>query len=326
MLNPSDFSVVVQGPVHGKPTDEASLQLTKRCIESARAFLPGAEIILSTWKGSDVSHLDFDILIENEDPGGTSYYDSNTSKFNNNNRQIVSTRNGVLKATRTYTMKLRSDCRLIHGGFMDYLGKYSAHNDYKVFEERVLTSVAFTKDPRRVPILYHVSDIFQVGLTTDMQLLWDIPLQPEPETTRRFPENHIIYNEAYPYEAYKMRYACEQYIWYACAAKKGIDLRLDYYTELPFSKIALSEKTLIDNFVFLELDQLGLRLPEKMDIELDNPTLYSFAQWEALYHAYCVAKKSNDFWMALQVKWNSFRYILKNFRRRKKRLQRMKRG
>jgi hypothetical protein len=215
---------------------------------------------------------------------------------------------------------------LIHNGFLNYLCKYNAHNRYQVFEQRILTSVAFTKDPRRIPILYHVSDIFQVGLTRDMKLLWDIPLQPEPETTRFFPETHIIYNEPYVYDAYKMRYACEQYIWYRCAAKKGINLQLNYYCEVPFSKIALSEKTLIDNFVFLELDQLGLRLPEKMDIELDNPTLYRFEQWEALYEAYCVQKKSNDFWMALQVKWNSFRYILKNFRRRKKRLQRMKRA
>lgn len=321
MISFSDFTVVVQGPVHGSPNDVPEAQITANAIQSVRSLMPGAEIILSTWKGTDCSHLDYDYLIENDDPGGTYYHTSEKGKMNNNNRQIVSTRNGVLKASRKFTMKLRSDCKLTHTGFTAYLDQYNAKNNFSIFENRVLTSTVFTKDPRKIPILYHVSDIFQVGLTTDMQLLWDIPLQPEPHTTRYVADSKIIWNEPYPYDNYKMRYASEQYIWMAACSKKNIDLQLDYYAQLPCNKIVRGEKSLIANFVFLEPDKLGLELPEKMHEHLNNPTLYTFKDWENLYKRYCLKKESfvSDLCTILHVKWTAFGYVLKNFRKRKKR-------
>src|SRR6266851_1380389 len=64
-----DLSVVVQGPVVGGRRDPEERQLTRRCLASIRSCLPDAQIILSTWRGSDLAGLPFDVLVENDDPG-----------------------------------------------------------------------------------------------------------------------------------------------------------------------------------------------------------------------------------------------------------------
>ena len=110
MILSKDISVVVQGPIHTQDN------LTKRVLESVRTHLPDAELILSTWKGSNVDGLDCDVLLLNDDPGAI-------NGRNNVNRQIVSTRNGLQKATRTYAVKLRTDMQLTGTGFIDFSSK-----------------------------------------------------------------------------------------------------------------------------------------------------------------------------------------------------------
>jgi hypothetical protein len=48
-IKPTDISIVVQGAVN--------TNYTLRCLKSIRACLPDSKIILSTWKGSDLSCL-----------------------------------------------------------------------------------------------------------------------------------------------------------------------------------------------------------------------------------------------------------------------------
>ncbi len=52
MIEPYEISVVVQGPIVGKPEDPYEKRLTYRCLESVHKYLPGAEVIVATWKGS----------------------------------------------------------------------------------------------------------------------------------------------------------------------------------------------------------------------------------------------------------------------------------
>ena len=89
-IQSSEISVVVQGAI-----DQNNTPL---CITSIRKYLPKAEIILSTWEGSDTENLDYDILVLNKDPGG--YRDICTKFVNNLNRQLVSTSNGIKKASK----------------------------------------------------------------------------------------------------------------------------------------------------------------------------------------------------------------------------------
>src|SRR5688572_23523406 len=102
-MTSKDFSVVVQGPVMGKPGEDYVKQKTLQCLDSIKATLPDAEVIISTWKGSDCSHLYFDKLVLNDDPGAISYNDYELKHIlNNTNRQIVSTCNGLKAASRKY--------------------------------------------------------------------------------------------------------------------------------------------------------------------------------------------------------------------------------
>lgn len=56
-----EISIVIQGKV--------DIEKTLKCIESVREYLPGAEIILSTWKGENVKGLDYDQVIFSDDLG-----------------------------------------------------------------------------------------------------------------------------------------------------------------------------------------------------------------------------------------------------------------
>lgn len=320
-LSSKDFSVVIQGPIMGTPNDLDENQLTQQCIASVRHHLPECEIIISTWKGQEVEHLSYDKLVFNDDPGAIAYNDtSNATKFNNNNRQIVSTISGIKIAERKYVIKLRGDCKLVNTNFYKYLENFDSHNHYHLLERRIITSTVFTKDPRKIPFLYHISDVFQIGLRTDMANLWDVPLQEEPATTRYVPLNKKLWNDPYPTENYRMRYASEQYIWYAFCKKNKIDLSLNYFCELPFKKILLSELLVIDNFIIQEPKKIGLELPKKMQQFENYPFLYTGEEWEELYHSYCVKKSLflPQLKLIFLTYYSSLRLVKKNLKRKHK--------
>ena len=123
MISSKDISIVIQGAIN--PTE------TPKCISSIRHNLPEAEIILSTWEGSDTSNLDYDKLVLNQDPGATSI----TKKIKNNmNRQLLSTQNGLKIAEKKYVLKLRSDLILSNTNFLKYFDKFQSRiEDYEPF-------------------------------------------------------------------------------------------------------------------------------------------------------------------------------------------------
>ena len=134
-----DMSVTLQGSVD--QTD------TPKCINSIRKWLPGAEIILSTWEGSDISGLDYDILVLNKDPGAVLMKEHlPKKKYLNVDRQIVSTQNGLKKATRKYALKIRSDLVLTTDNFLKYFDEYQARGEnYNLFERKILVPMIFTR-------------------------------------------------------------------------------------------------------------------------------------------------------------------------------------
>lgn len=101
IINSQDITVVVQGPIIGKPDDSFEEKHTQICLQSIRKYLPKAEIVLSTWEGSDVRGLDYDVLIENKDPGKSMMGDFSINCF----RQIVSSINGLKNAILNMLLK-----------------------------------------------------------------------------------------------------------------------------------------------------------------------------------------------------------------------------
>ncbi|MEK6247897.1 MAG: WavE lipopolysaccharide synthesis family protein [Planctomycetales bacterium] len=287
-IRPADVSVVVQGPITGSANDPARQRLTHRCLESIRHHLPESEIILSTWIGSDVSGLSFDVLVENEDPGATPVY-IEFQQVNNMNRQIVSTRSGLQQVSRPLVLKFRTDLELLGTNVLGLFRKYTARCDeWKIFKDRIVSSTLYAMNPRRfVPLAFHPSDWCFFGNREDVIHLWDLPLQPEPETSQWFscPPGVDL-----PWLRKRTcRYAPEQYLWTSCLGKHG-QIDFDHFADIRSDNIGLSELTIANNLALVSLRQWQVRyLKGKRgtwrDINLFS--VYTHGEWLSLYKKYC---------------------------------------
>ena len=214
-INTEDISVVVQGAVDKKNTP--------LCLKSVRKHLPGAEIILSTWKGTDTHGLDYDQLVLSDDPGGVK--DKKNKFVNNLNRQIVSTQSGLASSERTYCFKMRSDLVLTSNSFLKHMNLYPKRDKKRIFfKERVLfCSMFFKKYLGEVahtvmPTPFHISDWLMFGLREDIMKLFDISPAKEPENTDYFYNNKPRTIRPYYFGALH-QYAPEQYILYRSLKK-----------------------------------------------------------------------------------------------------------
>ena len=258
-----DISVIVQGAINKTET--------KKCLKSIRQFLPEAEIILSTWEGSDVSSLKglYDILILNKDPGATLLEETKTKKvYNNLNRQLVSTKAGLKKSSRRYAMKLRSDLILTSDKFLEYFDKFEARSeDYNLFKHKILTSTLFSrcyikpsKLSKRVFIPFHISDWWLFGLREDLETYFlATELVKEPEFTKYFSleENKT---KLTPYSKVKFKFAPEQYFGYSCFARNFDDIYMEDASDYSEELMEKYRKCLLNNFIILDFKHSGIYL------------------------------------------------------------------
>ena len=279
MIPSKDISVIVQGAIN---------QYTKQSLLSIRKFLPDAEIILSTWEDNDVEGLEYDALILNKDPGATIFTES--GKVQNQNRQIVSTVNGLLKATRKYSLKLRSDCALLGTNFLNYFGKYKHRNSKcKILKERVLVNNWHTRRPKQPqPFLFHVSDFFMFGLTEDLLNIWDIPLAKEPEHSLYFKTFKPI-NPKYYIDGDYTRFPAEMFLWINFLRKNNIEIQMQDWTDCESAKmIELSELSITNNLCVLDykkqFDIICAKYPRPHYPKVSN---YHFSDWINNYEKYC---------------------------------------
>jgi hypothetical protein len=268
-----EISVVVQGPVYEN--------LTARVLRSVREQLPGSELILSTWANSQIEGLEYDQLVLSDDPGG--YQQPHDPRyFYNVNRQIVSSAAGLRAAGRRFAVKMRSDMLLRRTGFLDYFNRYpKRHLDYALFAQRVITPVGV--NPERGCSLFMPNDWFSFGLTTDVLCLWELPLAPEPETSRYFgihPEENRLG------EADLNRFNPEQYIWVHCLSKK---FRIPFRHNQDFSEeaIRVAELALANNIILLTSTEIGLETPRHGSPTSAWAASYSHVEWVRLYRRYC---------------------------------------
>ena len=310
--NSADFSVIIQGPILGYKTDLPENQLTKRCISSIKMFLPQAEIIISTWIGQDASDLAYDTIIFNDDPGAITYNDFElNSVFNNINRQIYSTINGLKASTRKYSIKMRGDFWFENAHFLSLLKLQNQVLKYRFFEQKIIVSTYFFRNPEKLPQLFHISDLFQIGLTSDLIQLWSIPFQPEPQTTRAFEYQHQFANDPFKFKQYKMQYASEQYIWHAFAKSKNVALNLQYFCQIPFNLIYKSTLSLLDNFIVLSPKTIGINFPDRL--YQGEKELYTEHGWNQLYESLVINKSGfRKVLLIIRTYKASFRYVIKN--------------
>lgn len=156
------LSVVIQGPLYrGAPEG------IERCLASIRAQCPGAEVIVSTWETEPWQGLDADRVVLSKDPGGF----TSRSYTNNVNRQARSTLAGLEVATRPLALKFRADHALASTRML----ALPAAREGSLFVRPVVAPTLFVRNPEKFPMLFHMTDLVQFGLTEDLYSFWDGP-------------------------------------------------------------------------------------------------------------------------------------------------------
>jgi len=287
-----DISVVVQGPIHKRRT--------KKTLHSIRKNLPDAEIILSTWEGSSVDSLEYDILILNKDPGAICQTNfRHKTIYNNLNRMIISTNNALKQVNRKYTLKLRTDAYIDNLGFLSAFDLFPERCErYKLFSKRILASTLFSrisinKYGNKTELPFHLSDWWFFGLTEDVKkLLLSSELTQEPYFSNYFeyPENK---DKNSVYEKFTWQFAPEQYLAYSCFSKYYDDIRMEDCSDITDLINRKSQICMVNNFIFLEYKQSGIRSLKytcsKNELLAGNQylDLYSFYRFESEYKKYC---------------------------------------
>jgi len=292
-IKSSEISVVVQGAV--------DKELTPKCLLSIRKYLPEAEIILSTWEGTDVSGLSYDKVLLNKDPGAFPYL-RNSLKSNNLNRYLVSSRNGIQKASKKYILKIRSDIVLTGCNFLNWFDEFPRRDKrYSLFEHKVLTSSLYTLEGEldlkegkgkihSTP--YHISDWWHFGFGSDIRLLYSCSIIKDFQNFAQYFTNPN-YGIKWMNDRL-LRFPSEQYLGVELAKKKFPDL--DFPDCLSYQNVDMeqSRNFVIDNFIMLDYKQSGLLLEKCPYKRMQQKfwkispvvfyTMFSFERYKELYY------------------------------------------
>jgi hypothetical protein len=303
-ITDADISIVVQGAVDtkrlpkriGEQKHDLKGKITENVLLSLKELFPKAELILSTWEGTDVSQLIADNIVLSTDPKGCL---SNPlfKSGHNVNRQIVSSCNGVKQATRPFTLKVRTDFLLVNDDFLTFWNEAKPTKrleEYRFFEDFVLNPALFarkgvTTAKKTFPLYFHPSDWAHFGRTEDILKLFDVELLPEPQTAQYFklnPEIRQSHDDCWP--EWNFQFPPEQHILLQSMRKHGWSVpyehRLEYKPELSH----FSDCFMANNFIFLnQLQWLFFNLKHsRMQYQLSSNEyhgLYSFEAWQADY-------------------------------------------
>ncbi len=281
-IEDSEISIVLQGPIYK--------DITSCVCKRMREIFPNAEIIVSTWEGSDTSGLIYDILLENKDPGGTPLMLDGelNNKTNNVDRMILSSKNGIKKASRKYTLRWRTDCLLKNDKFLSFFDKYNKRCDeWKIFKKRVLVHYP------TLPYVYPLgpTDISCFGLTEDILIYWDLPLQSKDDATyfiaHQYPDDLLI-----NIQKVAPKRGAEMYIWYNVLKKFE-----DKYWKIPsrfgfdfnYDILRLSELSFANNLHVLSREDFDFQ-------PLAHPYLLAQTKdsifpdlWLYYYKKYCIS-------------------------------------
>lgn len=286
MIDSKDITFVVQGAILGKYSDKKEDRYTYLCLKSIRKYFPGSFIILSTWKGSDIKDLDFDLLIENDDPGISILGDFTQNGF----RQIVSSIGGIRKVNTKYAAKVRSDLIFKNNNILKYFEKYGDlpyDSKYKLVNRRVVMLTA-CNPKRRFKFPFNAADWLYFGLTEDIIDIFDIPLVRGKFSGKHEYDN----NREKPCES---MYSSEQYIWFGFLSKYR-KINFQHLRDVSNHNIEESEKYFANNAVLITAKMAGinsLKYPNAIYAQvpcLSDNGLYTFTEYKKMLNKYTPSK------------------------------------
>lgn len=251
-LSDADISFIVQGPIISPAAKTAQNYTTNEVLESIRKHFPKSQIVLSTWKGAETAHLDYDSLVLNDDPGplnlnGIDY---------NINRLIRSTVNGLSNCINDYVVKTRTDVIFTSNALLSEMISIEPVNSrYKLFQNKVLSTNFYVRDPVKSNILYHPSDILLIGTKSDIGLLFNHELATYNE-----------FNRAGEAGGFDNRIVNEQYLLLKTIKKvHNTDIPYTAFWEYKGIKnLIRSENFIFKNFSIHTARQLGISLPKRL--------------------------------------------------------------
>ena len=281
-------------------------ELTPLCLRSVRACLPDAQIILSTWEGTDVAKIAADTFVFSEDPGGHNQalqafmMDNDSLRktgfrlMNNVNRQIVSTQAGIQQADRKYVWKLRSDVIIQSVNFLHYYGIFDndGQNPHKFIKNRLLICDLYTRNPRVANLAFHPSDWTMFGNREDVENYFDIPLLTEDDAKWLLsrPRKWLFMKEMV------VRYTPEQSIFLGFL-RKHTTIDYDVYNQINENNIDETELYFANNTVILDYGSMFafnfVKFNPQVSVLRDN--IYHFNDWLGLYEHYCLGIRSKKF-------------------------------
>ena len=305
--------------VHGKIEKQ-----TKDVLNNIRKLFKDSPIILSTWRGSDITGLDFDILVENKDPGakifnapseakldeyGFACFSINGKKYknipkpNNVNRIIKTVQAGIEKVQTKYCLRLRTDLILKNKNFLNYWNKYpDRDSNFTIFKHRILNSSTFAqfahvmkKDIQLLP--FHMSDWIHFGLTEDIKLLYSCPFQ-DIEASSQYWYKHVR-AQYEPFVDSGWQYPPETYVLYSLVKKKFPNISFKDSDSYNCENMIFSNKIIANNFVMIDDNEFSYSVIKYPQITQWCPELYNgfitHREWLNLYKTYCDPQyKYND--------------------------------
>jgi hypothetical protein len=202
----SKLTIAVTGPLHTEATSKVPVtRVTERLLLQIRDALPLAPIILSTWdKPKFQEKIEGIEVVLSEDPGPQVW-----GKHQSNlNRQIVSSRNAVLKTESEYVLRIRTD--FLFFDFSKILVQFSkqlhrdqiSHSKLGVLDH---SQILFWKP-------YFICDFLQIGTTNQVKKYWDAPLQTLNEFKVGHKETCIHEFDKCHLKDFPERFAPEQYL------------------------------------------------------------------------------------------------------------------
>ena len=314
-MKSEEITYVIQGPV---------CNTTSSLIDGILGINDRANIIVSTWASSLQAELINKYsntanvkIITNDDPGQVS--GGKETWFNNINRMITSTLNGVRAVRTPYAMKVRADATL------DYSAFYSNANPNNNNSETIIAEIfanEFIKKSQCIrpklfltkPIImcwsmshapfftYYMSDWFQFGLTKDLVDLWDIPLACT-EDAEYFKHHHQRSSIFCRYGQYisndfLARWHSEQYVLINFLIKKGHVPLVNHRNDWSLQKLLAGYKVLVSDFGVVDRSSICFKInkyPQKKRffnlwlfkfLERSNSDFVSLVVLATVYTAY----------------------------------------
>lgn len=282
MIAPTEITVVMQGDIRPETLD---------AVNSVRAVLPGARLILSTFPQDDLEQWlpRVNDTVISEDPGALPPYTvSRLATPNNLNRQIVSTRAGLERVSTPYTLKMRTDCTLTSNAFGHL---FSAVRAADPVQHRLVASSYFTRHPSGISgYLFHVSDWFIFGETETVRDFWNVaPMSLEDAGW--FNSRPHRRGSTPAARRFRARFTPEQHICLPYAAKRGYRTPAYLNDRNPYL-VADAKRFLVAEFIIDSPEGLGFVLPKYAHLPnslYQEYDCFSHADWRELFDSWLAA-------------------------------------